>query len=346
VETYAIDIHHHYVPEQIIGEARRHGKTLGIEVTSDPQGSLRFSFNGGPRYPLLDGLTDVGPRLEMMDRGKIAMAALDPSTQLLGYHLKGEQAESWCRIFNECVKDFIKTYPARFTAMAAVPIQEPERAARVLDDAITRLDFPGAYIATNVNGRYYDSADFDPFWAKAQELDALIFMHPDNAAGSELMASFGLRLVCGNPADTTLSLGLLIYSGVFDRFPKLKLCTCHGGGFFPYHVSRFDREFATGKQATRRADRPNAPSCVHAPSAYLNNLYFDTLVYDIETLDFLRRKVGANHMLLGTDFPYVLGDWQGVDKVVALPCSDLEKQAILEGNARTLLKFPRLISTE
>jgi aminocarboxymuconate-semialdehyde decarboxylase len=223
--------------------------------------------------------------------------------------------------------------------MAAVPIQEPERAARILEHAVTRLDFRGAYIATNVNHRYYDSTDFDPFWAMAQELDVLVFMHPDNPAGTELMGSFGLRLVCGNPADTTLSLGILIYSGVFDRFPGLKLCTCHGGGFFPYHVSRFDREFFTGQQATRRADRPNAPRCATAPSAYLKNLYFDTLVYDVETLDFLRRKVGAEHLMLGTDFPYILGDWQCVNKVDALPCVETEKQMILEGNATKLLKI-------
>jgi aminocarboxymuconate-semialdehyde decarboxylase len=338
METSAIDIHHHYVPERVVGEAKQHGKALGIEVFDDNDGTIRFSFNGGPRYPLLKGLTDVERRLQMMEKGKISMAALDPSTQLLGYDLRGEQAESWCRLYNECVKEFLERHPDRFTAMAAVPIQEPERAARVLEHAITQLDFRGAYIPTNVNHRYYDSEDFDPFWAKAQELDVLVFMHPDNPAGTELMGSFGLRLVCGNPADTTFSLGLLIYSGVFDRFPKLKLCTCHGGGFFPYHVSRFDREFLTGTQSTRRADRPNAPRCTTAPSGYLKNLYFDTLVYDVETLDFLRRKVGAEHLMVGTDFPYILGDWECVNKVEALNCSESEKQAILEGNARKLLK--------
>jgi aminocarboxymuconate-semialdehyde decarboxylase len=335
----AIDIHHHYVPGALIHEAKRHGKALGVEASQDKEGTTRFSFNGGTGYPLLPGLTDVEPRLAMMDRGKIALAALDPSTQLLGYDLKGGHAEDWCRVYNECVKEFVKQYPHRFTAMAAVPIQDPARAAKVLEHAITELGFSGAYIATNVNHRYYDSEAFDPFWGKAQELDALVFMHPDNPAGTELMGSFGLRLVCGNPADTTLSVGLLIYSGVFDRFPNLKICACHGGGFFPYHVSRFDREFATGKQATRRGDRPNAPRCKAEPSAYLKNLYFDTLVYDVETLDFLRRKVGAEHLMLGTDFPYVLGDWQCVDKVQALPCSETEKQAILEGNARKLLKI-------
>jgi aminocarboxymuconate-semialdehyde decarboxylase len=338
----AIDIHHHYVPSEVIGEAKRHGKALGIEVSEDQDGTFRFSFNGGPRYPLLQGLQDEEARLAMMAKSKIALAALDPSTQLLGYHLKGEQAEAWCRIYNECVNGFLRKYPDHFTAMAAVPIQEPERAAKVLEHAVAELGFRGAYIATNVNQRYYESEDFDPFWAKAQELDVLVFMHPDNPAGTELMGSFGLRLVCGNPADTVLSLGILIYSGVFDRFPDLKLCTCHGGGYFPYHVSRFDREFLTGKQATRRADRLNAPRCMALPSAYFKNLYFDTLVYDVETLDFLRRKVGADHMMLGTDFPYVLGDWECVDKVEALPCSDAEKQAILEDNARKLLKIPAL----
>ena len=147
----AIDIHHHYVPEEVIGEAKRSGKALGIEVSEDKDGTIRFSFNGGPKYPLLQGLTDVAPRLEMMTKGKIALAALDPSTQLLGYDLQGEQAESWCRIYNECVKEFLKKYPERFTAMAAVPIQEPARAAKVLEHAVIQLGFRGAYIATNVN---------------------------------------------------------------------------------------------------------------------------------------------------------------------------------------------------
>ena len=334
----AIDIHHHFVPEQVIEQGKRYGKALGVEVSEEKDGSIHFAF-GGRRYGLQQGLTDVEPRLALMDKSRIAMAALDPSTNILGYDLRGEKAESWSQLYNQCVSEFLEKHPDRFTAMAAVPIQEPARAARILERAVTQLGFRGAYIATNVNHRYYESDEFDPFWAMAQDLDVLVFMHPENPAGTELMGSFGLRLVCGNPADTTLSLGILIYSGVFDRFPKLKLCTCQGGGFFPYHVGRFDREFLTGKQATRRADRPNAPRCKLMPSAYLKNLYFDTLVYDVETLEFLRRKVGAEHLMLGTDFPYVLGDWQGVDKIESLSCAEIEKAAILEENAKKLLKL-------
>src|SRR5262249_53881292 len=159
-------------------------------------------FNGGPRYPLLAGFEDVGTRVKMMERGKNSLSALDPSTQLLGYDLRGGPAEQWGRIYNEWVKEIVKKYSDAFSAICRGPTQEPMRAAQVLEHAVTGLDFRGAYIATNVNHRYYESTDFDPFWAKAQELDVLVFMHPDNPAGTELMGSFGLRLVCGNPADT------------------------------------------------------------------------------------------------------------------------------------------------
>jgi len=340
MEAHAIDMHHHYVPELLVEEARRHGKSLGVEVLEGKDGSPGFIFSGVPGRELQDGVTDVDERFAVMEKSRIAMAALDPTTNSVGYNLSGDQAEAWCRLHNECTKELIKKYPDRFTAMAAVPMQEPTKAARVLEHAVLDLALSGAFIATNVNHRYYDSKDFDPFWAKAQELDVLILMHPDNVAGTELMGAYGLRLVCGNPVDTTLSLGFMLYSGVFDRFPNLKLCTCHGGGFLPYHIGRFDQEFATGKQAGRPKDRPQAVGCSSTPSAYLKNLYFDTLVYDVETLDFLRKKVGAEHLLLGTDFPYKLGDWMCVDKVEALSCSEMEKSAILEGNARKLLKIP------
>jgi aminocarboxymuconate-semialdehyde decarboxylase len=328
----AIDIHHHYVPQHLLDEAGRHGKTLGVELLPGKDGSVGFSFNGSPRHELQPGLMDVDQRFAAMEKGKIAMAALDPNTNSVGYYLKGEQGESWCRLYNQAVKELVKKHPKRFTAMAAVPMQEPARAAKVLEHAIMELKFSGAFIATNVNHRYYNSKDFDPFWAKAEEPDVLVVMHPETVAGTELMGSYGLRLVCGNPADTTLSLGFLIGSGVFDRFPRLKLCTFHGGGFFPYHLGRFDHEFSTG--SGRRASQCSSP-----PSAYLKNLYFDTLVYDVDTLDYLKKKVGGDRLMLGTDYPYALGDFMGVEKIEALDCSESEKDAILAGNAKRLLKL-------
>ncbi len=327
----AIDIHHHYVPKQLIEETRRHGKSLGVDITED-QGSYALSFAGSKPHRLQPALMDVDRRLEIMDGGQVALATLEANTNSLGYRLSGERGENWCKLYNDCMNELVKQRPDRFVGMASVPLQDAARAAKVLEHSITNLKYRGAFIGTNVNGQYYNTNDFDPFWAKAQELDVMIVMHPEHIAGAERMGSFGLNAVCGNPADSTLSLGYMMYSGLFDRFPNLKLCALHGGGFLPYHLGRFDKEFVTG-----RGVRP--AQAANPPSHYLKNLYFDTLVYDVDTLDYLRSKVGSDRLMLGTDYPYTLGDWLGAEKVQALNCSEADKESILQGNARRMLKL-------
>ena len=327
----AIDIHHHYVPQRLIEETKKHGKALGVEVAED-KGSWSLSFDGSKPHRLQPPIFDVENRLEIMDQGQVGLATLEANTNSLGYRLNGAQGEAWSNLYNDCVDELAKSRPDRFIGMATVPLQDPRRAAKVLEHAIVDLKFRGAFIGTNVNGHYYKDKDFDPFWAKAQELDIIIVMHPEHIAGAERMTEFGLNAVCGNPADSTLSLGYMFYSGLFDRFPNLKICALHGGGFLPFHLGRFDKEFVTG-QKTRPAQAK------HPPSAYLKNLYFDTLVYDVDTLEYLKAKVGTDKLMVGTDYPYTLGDWMAVEKVQALNCSDADKEAILVGNAKRLLKL-------
>jgi aminocarboxymuconate-semialdehyde decarboxylase len=331
MENKAIDIHHNYVPQQLIDETKRHGKTLGVGITED-RGSHALSFAGSKPHRLQPALMEVDRRIETMDQGQVAIATLEANTNSLGYRLTGDQGENWCRLYNDCMNELVKERPNRFVGMATVPLQDAARAAKVLEHAIIDLKFRGAFVGTNVNGQYYNIKDFDYFWAKAQELDVLIVMHPEHIAGAKRMGFFGLNAVCGNPADSTLSLGYMLYSGLFDRFPNLKICALHGGGFLPYHLGRFDKEFATGKGV-----RP--AQATHPPSTYLKNLYFDTLVYNIDTLEYLRRKVGNDRLMLGTDYPYTLGDWLAGEKVQALDCSTEDKEAILHNNAKRLLRI-------
>lgn len=328
----AIDIHHHYVPPSLLQEAKRHGKALDVEIAETKNGETTLSFSGGPKFSLNPDLSELKKRFEIMEKGKIAIGALIAHTASLGYRLDGERGERWCRLYNEGMHELVQGHPDRFVALASVPLQEPPRAAAVLEDAVRKLNFRGGYIGSNVNGEYYNSPKFDPFWQKAQELDVLIVMHPEDVAGSERMDGYGLRLICGNPADSALSLGYMTYSGVFDRFSNLKLCVLHGGGFFPYQLGRLDKGHAV--RSGSRAAQASSP-----PSAYLKNLYFDSMVYRTDTLDYLKRIAGAEHILVGTDYPYTLGDWMTVEKIEALECSEAEKQAILEGNARRLLKL-------
>lgn len=329
----AIDIHHHYFPPSLLEEAKRRGKILGVEAKETKDGDTSISFSGKSESTVSADLAELEKRFEAMKRGKIAIGALIPHTSNMGYPLEGKQGETWCRLYNEGIRDLTLKHPDRFVGLAAVPLQDPPRAAAVLEHSIRELGLRGGYIASNVNGQYYNSDFFDPFWRKAEELDALVVMHPEDVAGSERMGPYGLRLICGNPADSTLSLAFMSYSGVFDRFPNLKLCVLHGGGFFPYQLGRLDQG-----HAVRRG--PRASSASSPPSVYLKkNLYFDAMIYRVDALDYLRRVAGADHLMVGTDYPYTLGDWLCVEKVEALDCPESEKLAILEGNAKRLLKL-------
>src|SRR5437867_1179391 len=247
----AIDIHHHYLPQVLLDEAKRRGKSFGIEATAAKNGETTLSFSARPGFTISRDLSDLERRFQMMERGKIAIGALIPHTSSLGYPLEGKQGEKWCRLYNEGMRDLARKHPDRFVGLAAVPLQDPPRAAAALEHAIR----------------------------------------------------------------------------------ELKLCVLHGGGFFPYQLGRLDQGFAV-----RRGAR--APSASSPPSAYLKkNLYFDSMVYRVDTLDYLRRVAGADHIMVGTDYPYTLGDWLTVEKIEALDCPESEKLAILEGNAKRLLKL-------
>lgn len=333
--TSAIDIHHHYLPLELIEEVKRNGKTLGVEYfpPKNPKDNpFQIRFPGGNRLNPDPRMTEIDRRLEVMNRGGIGIAALEVHTACVGYELDGSRGESWSTLYNEAIMNLVKRHPDRFVGIATVPLQDPARAARVLEHAIGDLKMSGVTIASNVVGKYYDSKDFDPFWKKVEEMDVMMIMHPEWVLGSEKIGAYGLRAVCGNPADTTLSVGYMIYSGLFDRFPNLKLCLLHGGGFFPYHLGRFDSGFAIGSAGGRMpAKLP--------PSKYLKNLYFDNLVYRVETLEYLKRIAGAEHIMVGTDYPFDLGDPAAAEKIRQINCTESEREAMLRGNARRLLRI-------
>jgi aminocarboxymuconate-semialdehyde decarboxylase len=334
----AIDIHHHYFAPELVNEIKQHGNALGIEYYAPKDGRespLSIQFPKGNRLNLDPRLAEIEKRLEIMNQGTIAIATVEVQTSAVGYELDGSRGESWSKLYNEAIQNLVKRHPNRFAGIATVPLQDPSRAAKVLEYAIVNLKMSGVTIASNVVGKYYDSKDFDPFWKKAEELDVMMIMHPEWVAGSDKMGGYGLRTVCGNPADTTLSVGYMIYSGVFDRFPKLKLALLHGGGFFPYHLGRFDRGLNSGTGAG-----PSRIAASQPPSKYLKNLYFDNLVYRVETVEYLKRMVGTEHVMVGTDYPYDLGDWMAAEKIQQMNCTEAEREAMLHGNARNLLRIP------
>lgn len=332
----AIDIHHHYFAPELIGEIKQHGKALGgIEHFPPRQAKdnpYRIQFPKGRPFAPDPRMAEVPNRLNAMTKGHVAIAMVEVHTASVGYELDGPHGETWSNLYNEAIMNLVKGHPDRFAGIATVPLQDPPRAAKVLQHAIVDLKMSGVTIASNVVGKYYNDKSFDPFWAKAQELDVLMIMHPEWVAGAEKMEPYSLRNICGNPADTTLSVTYMMYTGIFDRFPNLKLGLLHGGGYIPYHLGRLDQGKTGGSGSS-------AIPAKYPPSRYLKNLYFDNLVYRVETVEYLKRMVGADHVMVGTDYPFDLGDWMAAEKIQKMECTSAEREAMLHGNARKLLRL-------
>ena len=220
--------------------------------------------------------------------------------------------------------------------MATVALQHPDLAADQLDEAVRKLGLRGAAIGGSVEGQELSNRKFDPFWKKAEELGVLLFMHPQAAPGTtqnpRLEGKGGLGNTIGNPLETTVFLSHLIFEGTLDRFPGLKICAAHAGGYLPSYSGRSDALCGRGSGADCKVLKKK-------PSEYFKEqLYVDTMIFHEEGLRHLIAEVGVSHMVYGTDYPF---DWPvGIDFVLNAPSlKNAEKEAILGGNLIRLLRI-------
>ena len=233
---------------------------------------------------------------------------------------------------NAALAALAAAHPDRFIALATVAIQHPDLAAQHLQEAFDRHGMRGAGIGATVGSEELAAARFDPFWAKAESLGAMIFMHPQGVPElrSRLEGNGFLTNVIANPLETTIALAHLIFEGTLDRFPRLRLCGAHAGGFLPAYIGRFD-------QGCVAFPANCTPKNAKKPSAYLRQLYFDSMVFTGEGLRHLAAECGADHIFMGTDYPF---PWTttSVDHILSAPgFSDRDKEAMLGGNAVALL---------
>ena len=281
--------------------------------------------------------TGVGPeRLKMMDADGIDVQAL--SINPYWYTAERDLSRQIIDLQNEKLAAICAAHPERFVAYATVALQFPELAAEQLEHAIKHLGLRGVSIGATVEGEDVARARFDPFWAKCEELQALVFMHPNQSpqatgAGRRLWGSGALGNVIGNPLDTTIALAHLIFEGTFDRFPNLKICAAHGGGYLPSYAARMDHGCSVFPQQCK------GPVLKKKPSEYLRQIYVDSIVFTSEALRHLVAEVGAGQIVIGTDSPI---PWvkKPVDHVLETPgLTDDERIAILGGTAAKLLKI-------
>ena len=272
-------------------------------------------------------------RLKRMDAQGIEMQAL--SINPTWYGLERELAAKVIQLQNEKLAELCAQHSERLVAFASVALQYPDLAAQQLEQAVKKLGLRGAAIGGSVEGAELADPKFHPFWAKAEELGVLVFMHPQRTPDlqNRLRGNGGLDNTIWNPLETTLALSHLIYEGTLDRFPGLKLCAAHGGGYLPSYADRSDHICITFPE------RCAAVKLKKKPTEYLRQLYYDTLVFTPEALRHLAAQVGTSQLMLGTDDPF---GWTStaVDHILGTPeLSDAERRAMLGETAAKLLRL-------
>ena len=277
-------------------------------------------------------LKNPDKKLEDMEKMGVDLSVLSIAPNQFFYNLEGKLALDVTQKENEEIAALVKKYPKKFSGMATIPMQNVEAAVAELERAVTQLKLTGVEIGSNIGGHYLGDPTYIPFWEKVRTLDVPVFIHPTNVAGADRMKDYYFPNLIGNPLDTTITAGHLIFSGIFDRLPGLKIVLSHAGGFLPYVIDRFGHGFKV---------RPECHDVLKkSPVEYLDLFYYDTISHGPEALKYLISRVGVAHVLLGTDYPYDMGDMSPGTSLGAVPgLSATEKERISGKNAISLFKM-------
>ncbi|MFL6797029.1 MAG: amidohydrolase family protein [Xanthobacteraceae bacterium] len=324
-----IDVHAHILTEETIRLLQREAPKVAPKLSDigDQFGTLDVAGGVYPHFPR--GGWDLERRLQDMAASKVDVQVLSNTPQTFLYGQPPAVAASFARIQNEQLAKLVKARPERFLGIATLPMQAPKLAAEELRHAMTALGLRGAHIGSNIAGKNLDDPDLEPVWATAAELGAFILLHPINVAGADRLSSYYLGNLIGNPLDTTIAAACLVFSGVLERHPTLKICLAHGGGFVPYQAGRFIHGWHVRQEPKRKLKKP--------PTDSLKRFYFDTIVHSKDVLEFLVGDAGADRVLLGSDYPYDMGMTDGVLQVRGLPVPAAAQADILGGRAQALL---------
>lgn len=270
-------------------------------------------------------------RLADLDAMGIDMQIVKPPPPQCYYAVPVEIAVEAARMVNDGVAEFVARKPDRLKGFGTVPMPDGHEAAKELERCVNQLGFKGVQVLTNVNGRELSDPAFAPFWTKAEALGVLVVIHPNGFTHAQRLTRFYFNNVIGNPLETTIALHYLIFDGVLERHPNLKILAVHGGGYLASYAGRIDH--AWGARSDSHGDLP------HPPTTYLKRLYFDTVVFTPHQLQELVRLYGADRILMGTDYPFDMADYDPVGHVCDAGFDAATTSAICGGNARALLKL-------
>jgi aminocarboxymuconate-semialdehyde decarboxylase len=322
---HVVDFHNHFYPPAYL-EALRSGPTT-VRVTTDAQGNPLLHYPGDYNV-VVPGHRDIDFREGVLQGEGVDTQVLTLTSP--GVHVEAPaQAVAWARLVNDAFAAIVRARPARFSALATLPLNDPKASVAELDRTCA-LGFKGAMLFSNVNGVALSDQRYWALYEKADALGAVLYIHPIHPVGVEAMTDYWLMPLVGFPLDTTLAAAKLVFSGVMARFPRITWVLAHLGGAIPYLAERLDRGYRAFRDCREHIDRP--------PSEYLKRCYYDTVNFDGRALTLALDFAGPDHLLAGSDYPHQIGSLRLMkESIQALAIAEADKAAVLGGNAARLL---------
>jgi aminocarboxymuconate-semialdehyde decarboxylase len=322
-----IDVHTHYYPETFFQMLR--DTPSEFSFARDPTGRTIITHRGARFFGVTAPMSDPNKRLEDMDRVGIDVEVISLSTPNIFFADETRQPEV-ARILNDAYAELIAKHPTRFKGFASIPMDAPDAAISELHRAIDELKLNGVILLSNIRGQALTSPAYRPFFEEANRMNLCIFLHPMLPANPEPFTEYVLGPLVGFPFDTTLAVARMCFAGMLRELPNIRWIIGHLGGAIPYLMERLDSGYRDFAECRVNIDRP--------PSAYLKQLYFDTVTFSPHNLRMARDLVGVDHMVMGSDYPHMLGSIErSVSSIEELAIPDHEKQKIFSRTALGIL---------
>jgi aminocarboxymuconate-semialdehyde decarboxylase len=327
-DAVTVDIHGHMRVEEA-------GKLIAKHLAPEAHDGIRYASELTREIGVKQNseraseLLGVEERLAEMDKMKVDVMAVSPHPPQLYPQVEPSIGAEISQVVNDGIHAMIKDHPKRLVGLGAVPLQNADNAVKELDRIMTQLNFKGIEIAARMANEELSERRLDPFWERCQHYDIPIFIHPTSFASDRLSDHY-LTNVIGNPLDTTVAVHYLIFGGVLERFPDLKFVLSHGGAFACANSSRMDHAYGARPDCRQHISMP--------PSHFVSKLYPDTLVFTVDQLEYLIKRFGPDQVLIGTDYPFDMGEYDPVEHVYQVPgLSQHNRDLICGGNALRLM---------